>query len=200
MAVARSTEAADCADERGYGASSERFLRQQSSSACGSPNAIGNRSIRVHQRNPRLILPLTSIDKEIQADLLHADLTERIIGEFFNVYNALGHGFVEPVYEEATVIALRDAGLQVDRQVPTLVYFRGKSIATFKVDLVVESSVVLELKASRSISPAPEAQLINYLRATRFEVGLLLNFGERARFKRFIFANARKTFTIESSG
>ena len=125
-------------------------------------------------------------------DLLHEDLTEQIIGGFYRVFDALGHGFVESIYEEAMVIDLRSVGLQVDRQVPITVVFRGHTIGTFKADMIVESRVVVELKAARAIDPAHEAQLINHLRATNIEVGLLLNFGGRPRFKRFVFANERK--------
>lgn len=125
-------------------------------------------------------------------ELQHGDVTERIIGEFYKVFDALGHGFLESIYEEAMVIALREVGLRVDRQVPVTVYFRGRPIGTFKADIVVESCVVLELKASRGVDPAHEAQLLNYLRATSLEVGLLLNFGARPAFKRFVFANERK--------
>jgi len=128
-------------------------------------------------------------------DLLHADLTEQIIGVFYNVFNTLGHGFVESIYEEAMVIDLRSIGLQVDRQVPITVVFRGHTIGTFKADIIVESRVVVELKAARAIDPAHEAQLINHLCATNIEVGLLLNFGSRPTFKRFVFANERKAST-----
>ena len=127
-----------------------------------------------------------------RVDLQHEAITERIIGEFYNVYDSLGHGFLESSYEEAMVIALQAAGLRVDRQVPVTVYFRGQAIGTYKADLIVESSVVVELKASRAIDSAHEAQLINLLRATRLEVGLLMNFGRRPAFRRFVFANDRK--------
>ena len=129
-------------------------------------------------------------------DLLHVDLTDRIIGEFYDVFNELGHGFVESVYEEAMVIALRAAGLRVDRQVLVTVYFRGQVVGMLKADLVVECRVVVELKASRAIDSAHEAQLINYMRATELEVGLLLNFGTRPSFKRLVYTNDRKAATV----
>jgi GxxExxY protein len=124
--------------------------------------------------------------------LIGRELTDRIIGIFFDVYNELGPGFLESVYEEAMLVALRAAGLRVERQVPLIVYFRGVPVGTFRADLVVEETVVLELKAGRHLEPAHEAQLLNYLRASRLEVGLLFNFGPRPTFRRAVFDNRRK--------
>ena len=133
--------------------------------------------------------------QDARIELQHADLTDRIIGGFYDVYNTLGHGYLESVYEEATVICLGDSNLCVERQLPITVYFRGRPVGTFKADIVVESCVVVELKASRAVDPAHEAQLLNYLRASKLEVGLLLNFGVRPAFRRFVFANERKAIT-----
>jgi GxxExxY protein len=124
--------------------------------------------------------------------LKHQDLTERIIGIFYQVYNELGHGFLESVYLEAMFIALLESGLQVVKQVSIPVYFRRKLVGDFKADLLVGNLVILELKAARSLDPAHEAQLLNYLRATNIEVGLLLNFGSQPEFRRFAFDNERK--------
>jgi len=126
----------------------------------------------------------------------HKELTEKIIGVFYEVYNELGHGFLESVYEDAMAVALPQAGLKVERQVPLRVTFRGALIGDFRADLLVEKSVLLELKASRDIDPAHEAQLLNYLRATEVEVGLLFNFGPKAQFKRLVFENARKGIRV----
>ena len=142
-------------------------------------------------------MPIPSHDR---IGLEHERLTEQIIGEFFNVFDALGHGFLESNYEEAMAIALRGIGLRVDRQVPINVYFRGHRVGTFRADMIVESAVVVELKAARALGAAHEAQLINHLRATNLEVGLVMNFGVRPTFKRRVFANTRKMLTIESSG
>ena len=109
-----------------------------------------------------------------------------------NVYNELGHGFLESVYEESMVIALRKAGLEVNRQVPVPVWFRSHKVGDFKVDLLVQNKILLELKAARTIEPAHEAQLSHYLRATSIEVGLLFNFGSKAQFRRLVFDNPRK--------
>jgi GxxExxY protein len=122
----------------------------------------------------------------------HEGITETIIGVFYDVYNELGHGFLESVYEESMSIALREAGHHVMQQAPISVYFRGQVVGDFRADLLVNDEVIVELKAARAIESAHEAQLMNYLRATRIEVGLLMNFGPKAEFKRFIFDNDRK--------
>ena len=122
----------------------------------------------------------------------HQELTRKIIGVFYDVYNELGHGFLESVYEAAMLIALREAGLRAETQVPVVVNFRGYLVGDFRADLLVESAVLLELKAARALDPSHEAQLLNYLRATEIEVGLLLNFGVKPEFKRLAFDNERK--------
>lgn len=124
--------------------------------------------------------------------LKHAELTEKIIGIFFDVYNELGHGFLESVYQNALCIALRGASLKAQCQLPIEVWFRGHQIGDFKADIVVHDKVLLELKAARNIDVAHEKQLLNYLRATRIEVGLLLNFGMKPEFRRLVFENERK--------
>ena len=127
-----------------------------------------------------------------QSDFKHGELTRKILGVFYEVYNELGHGFLESVYQEAMVIALRQAGLRVERQIPLKVMFRGEVVGEFRQDIVVERAVILELKAASAIDSVHEAQLLNYLRATALEVGLLLNFGPKPQFKRMAFANERK--------
>jgi len=124
--------------------------------------------------------------------LRHRDLTEKIIGVFYDVYNELGYGFLESVYEASLGLALEEAGLVVERQVAIPVWFRGQKVGEFRGDLRVNSLVLLELKCSRVLDVAHEAQLLHYLKATEVEVGLLLNFGEKPQFKRLIFDNARK--------
>lgn len=122
----------------------------------------------------------------------HRDLTERIIGAFYDVYNELGFGFLESVYHRALVVALRGAGLEVEHEVKLPVYFRGEIVGEFEADILVERNVILELKAVDALGPAHEAQLLNYLKATAVEVGLLLNFGPKPRLKRLAFSNERK--------
>jgi GxxExxY protein len=124
--------------------------------------------------------------------LKHGDLTDHAIGVFYNVYNELGHGFLEAVYEEAMAVALVEAGLKVQRQVPVPVWFRGRVIGEYKADLLVEGLVLLELKSVKRIEPVHEAQLLHYLRATEIEVGLVMNFGARPEFRRLILDNETK--------
>ncbi len=125
--------------------------------------------------------------------MLHHQLTEKIIRVFYDVYNELGHGFLESVYESAMLIALREIGLQVDSQLPIPVWFRNQQIGLFSADLLVENVVIVELKAVRSIDPSHEAQLLHYLRSTEIELGLLLNFGIKPEIKRKIYDNPRKS-------
>ena len=119
-------------------------------------------------------------------------LTERIIAVFYQVYNELGNGFIESVYGRAMTIALTQAGMDVAAEVFIPVSFRGELIGTFRADLVVEGKVVLELKVADQIIKPYEAQLTHYLRASTFEVGMLLSFGESPKFRRIEFLNARK--------
>ncbi|HWO02679.1 MAG TPA: GxxExxY protein [Blastocatellia bacterium] len=128
----------------------------------------------------------------------HRELTQKIIGVFYEVYNELGHGFLESVYEAAMSIALIESGLKAAQRVPTPVWFRGRMVGDFKTDILVEGAVILELKAARAIEAAHEAQLLNYLRATDIEVGLLLNFGVKPQFKRMAFDNDRKVPQIHA--
>jgi GxxExxY protein len=123
----------------------------------------------------------------------HQEITEKIIKAFYAVYNELGHGFLESVYHQAMAIALREEGLPVKQEAPIAVYFRGQLVGEFRADLLVSDAVVVELKAARAVESVHEAQLMNYLRATNIEVGLLMNFGPKPEFKRFIFDNQRKS-------
>ncbi|SRR5579884_3732851 len=124
----------------------------------------------------------------------HEALTERLIGLFYDVYNELGYGFLESVYQKAYVLALQQAGIGFQEQHPVKVSFRGLEVGEFRADIVVESIVIVELKAVQCLESAHERQLNNYLRATDVEVGLLFNFGPRAQFRRLIFDNERKAF------
>jgi len=124
--------------------------------------------------------------------LKHSDLTEKIIGVFYDVYNELGHGFLESTYAEAMVVALAQSGLTASREIPLPVWFRGKKIGQYFADMIVEGAVLLELKAARTLDSAHQAQLLHYLKATEIEVGLLLNFGLRPQFRRLLFDNERK--------
>lgn len=131
-------------------------------------------------------------DPQTNEQFRHAELRKGIIGVFYEVYNELGHGFLESVYENALSIALRERGFEVYQQIAIPVWFRGKQVGDFDADVLVNKLVLLELKVARSIEQAHLAQLINYLKATQIEVGLLLNFGPRPEFKRVAFGNDRK--------
>jgi GxxExxY protein len=130
--------------------------------------------------------------KSISFSGKYSDLTEKIIGAFFKVYNALGYGFAEKVYENALLIELQQHNLEVVQQCPIRVYYGGQIVGEYYADLLVEGKVIVELKATRTLLEEHEAQLLNYLKATRVEVGLLLNFGRKAEFRRKIFDNDRK--------
>ena len=124
--------------------------------------------------------------------LKHRKLSREIIKAFYEVYNELGTGFLESVYENAMYSLLGEFGLDVKRQHPIKVYFRSKVIGEYKADLVVEDKILVELKAVSVILPEHKAQIINYLKATNIDCGLLMNFGNKAEFKRFAFDKKKK--------
>ncbi|HQU37096.1 MAG: hypothetical protein CNIPEHKO_03376 [Anaerolineales bacterium] len=131
-----------------------------------------------------------------QIDLKHRDITDKILHAFFKVvYPQLGYGFLEKVYENAMVIALTAMGLKVQQQVKISVYFQEQIVGEYFADLLVEDVVIVELKAASRLLLEHEAQLLNYLRATPYEVGLLLNFGPKPTFARKAYDNERKTPT-----
>jgi GxxExxY protein len=123
----------------------------------------------------------------------HAELTDKIIKAFYTVYNRLGYGFLEKVYENALQIELKKEGLEAKKQTPVSVYYDGKEVGHYFADLIVDDLVIVELKACNGFLAEHEAQLTNYLRATKMEVGLLLNFGVKAQVKRKVFSNEYKT-------
>ncbi len=122
----------------------------------------------------------------------HGQLTQKIIRVFFEVYNELGHGFLESVYAKSLELALNSTGTKAVRKIDIPVRFRGHDVGNFEGDMLVEDCILLELKTARALDASHTAQLLNYLRATNIEVGLLLNFGLRPEFKRLIFDNPRK--------
>lgn len=127
----------------------------------------------------------------------HIELTEKIIGVFYEVYNALKFGFSEKIYENAFAIELRKRGFDVKQQVPIRVYYAGQIVGEYFADLLINDLVILELKAAENLNSQHETQLINYLRATKMEVGLLFNFGIKPEVRRKIFDNVRKTLLPE---
>lgn len=124
--------------------------------------------------------------------LLHQDLTSLIIKTFYEVYNELGYGFLEKVYQNALLIELKNMGLQVSSNEKIKVYYKGENVGDYYADIIVNNTIIVELKAAEYIVEAFENQLLNYLRGTDCEVGLLLNFGKKPEFKRRVFENKRK--------
>jgi GxxExxY protein len=125
-------------------------------------------------------------------ELLHKDLTDKIIKVFYDVYNILGHGFLEKVYQNALYLELTSGGFEVEPQKKIKVFYKGRQVGDYAADMVVDGLIILELKAHEYILQEHENQLINYLKATDKEVGLLLNFGPKPEFRRKVFDNARK--------
>ena len=129
---------------------------------------------------------------QMNADFKYRVLTGKIIGVFYDVYNELGHGFLESVYQKSLALALESAGYNTCSRIDIPVWFRGNQVGHFEADMLVEKTVLLELKATRALDSSHQAQLLNYLKATEIEVGLLLNFGPRPEFKRLAYNNLKK--------
>jgi GxxExxY protein len=128
----------------------------------------------------------------IMSQCLHSHLTDSIIFCFYNVYNALGYGFLEKVYENALLVELRKQGIEAQAQAPISVIYSGEVVGEYFCDLLVDNRVIVEIKAVKRLMAEHEAQLLNYLNATDIEVGLLLNFGSEPQLKRKVFSNTRK--------
>jgi GxxExxY protein len=122
----------------------------------------------------------------------HSELTGKILGAFFQLHKELGFGFSEKVYESALEVLLTELGIIVERQRNICVYYHGKVVGEYKADMIVNGMVLLEIKSVEKLIDAHDAQLLNYLKATDLEVGLLLNFGRQAEFRRKIYDNPRK--------
>ena len=125
-------------------------------------------------------------------DFKHKELTDKIINIFYRVYNKLGYGFLEKVYENAMIIELEKESIPAVSQSAISVSYEGKIIGEYYADILVDNKVIVEIKAIRHLVEDNEAQLLNYLKATNMEVGLLLNFGPKPDFKRKAFDNCRK--------
>ena len=124
--------------------------------------------------------------------MLHAEATDGIIKAFYKVYNSLGYGFLERVYENALCFELTSSGYQVNQQQAIQVFYEQQLVGEYFADILVNDLIILELKAAESIRDEHVAQLTNYLKATRKEVGLLFNFGSKPEFKRIVFTNSFK--------
>lgn len=123
-----------------------------------------------------------------------SELTDLVIGVFYDVYNEMGFGFLESVYRKAMRLALMDQGLTAEEEVAVAVLFRGRNVGDFKADLLVNGLILVELKTAENLVPAHEAQVLNYLRATSLELGLLMNFGPKPQVRRLLLDNARKQY------
>ena len=132
-------------------------------------------------------------------EYLHKDLTSVIIQAFYRVYNTLGYGFLEKVYENALKIELIKTGILCEQQKNIKVYYESEQVGDYYADLLVNGLVIIELKAAENICEEHETQLLNYLKATDIEVGLLLNFGKKAEIKRKIFLNEHKKINQRKS-
>jgi GxxExxY protein len=122
----------------------------------------------------------------------HADLTEIVISAFYAVYNALGYGFAEKVYHGAMFVELQQRHVNVKSEYPLPVYYHGVQVGDFYTDLIVNDVLIIELKAVKELIDEHRAQLLNYLKASTYEVGLLLNFGPAPKVERKVFDNANK--------
>ena len=123
----------------------------------------------------------------------HTELTKLIIKAFYNVYNKLGYGFLEKVYENSMMIELTKFGLNATRKYPIKLFYDEKNVGEYFADIIVEDAVIVELKAAENLALEHETQLINYLKATDIEVGLLLNFGKEPQLKRRVFSSKFKS-------
>jgi len=120
-------------------------------------------------------------------NLLYENLTNKIINCFYNVHNDLGFGFLEKVYERALIVELENKGIKFQEQRKIKIFYKNQNIGDYIADLIVDDEVIVEIKAVKNLSKIHEAQLVNYLKATKIKIGLLVNFGEKLEFKRKIF-------------
>lgn len=125
-------------------------------------------------------------------EILHKELSESILKVFYDVYNELGYGFLEKVYQNAMYLELKSLGFKVEPKRQIKVYYKNEVVGDFFADLLINDVIILELKACDSLVKSHYVQTLNYLKATNIEIGLLLNFGEKPEIKRLIFTNNRK--------
>ncbi len=125
----------------------------------------------------------------VNANFQHSELTDKIIKCFYDVYNTLGYGFLEKVYENALKVELKTQGHSVECQKPIRVTYKDTVVGDYYADMIVDNLVIIEVKACETLSLSHQYQLQNYLKATDIEVGLLLNFGHKPQFVRRVFSN-----------
>ena len=136
---------------------------------------------------------ITRIFKTLfMSNLLHEELTKSILKVFYDVYNELGYGFLERVYQNSLYYELKSNGFKVETQKRIKVYYKEIEVGKYIADIIVNDFIILELKAQEYLIEANEFQLINYLKATHCEVGLLLNFGKKPEFIRKVYQNFKK--------
>jgi GxxExxY protein len=124
----------------------------------------------------------------VRSPLLHEELTKAVIGAFYRAYNGLGYGFLESVYVNALMMELTALGLHVECERRVEVRYKGEVVGEYRCDLIVEGKIVVEVKANERLGDSAERQLYNYLRCGDLEVGLLLHFGLRPKFRRLVCA------------
>ena len=129
-------------------------------------------------------------------ELVPKELSDTILKHFYRIYNDLGYGFLERVYQNALYFALVDEGLKCETEKPIHVHYDGRIIGDYRADILVEESVILEIKATEEYHLSFDCQLINYLKATNIEVGYVLNFGKKPKFCRKVYSNSRKLFLL----
>ncbi len=148
--------------------------------------------ITVHKKSASNFALSKNIPMGNYSNYQHSELTSEIIKAAYFVHDYLGFGFLESVYEQALEVRLLQQGYDVIRQHPIKVYFEGEEVGNFKADLIVNDLIILELKAVETIHKRHEVQLVNYLKSTEIEIGLLINFGEKLEIKRRVFSNSQK--------
>ena len=135
----------------------------------------------------------------MNSNFLYSELSGKILKGFYDVYNILGYGFLEKVYENAMIIELDAVGLYCEQQKVIRVTYKGHTVGKYVADILVEGKITLELKAYETLRPEDEAQLVNYLRSTDLEVGLLLNFGKNPEHRRRVLTNQYKKRNLNKS-
>jgi len=155
-------------------------------------NSSGHKFTSVNHENQRPICFIGFHKGGTVEERQHSTVTDAIICSFYRVYNKLGYGFLEKVYENAMIVDLAKIGLPTLTQLPIVVFYQETIVGEYFCDLLVDNKVIVEIKAARSLLTEHEAQLLNYLKATDIEVGLLLNFGPKPEVRRKVYSNKRK--------
>ena len=133
-----------------------------------------------------------STEKVEELPMIEKALSNQLIRAFYNVHDAHGHGFLESVYSNSLAIELEYMGLSIRREVPVTIHHRGKPVGMYRMDLLLEEKILVEVKSALKLAEADQRQLLNYLKATPYEIGFLMNFGPKAAFLRRLLTNDRK--------